>query len=40
MSEYNWITEQIFTVTNFFTHSECDAYLDLAESIGFDLGNL
>ena len=36
MPEYNYITDQIFTVSNFFTDEECDAYIDLAESIGFD----
>ena len=36
MPEYNYITDQIFTVTDFFTAEECDAYVELAESIGFD----
>jgi hypothetical protein len=36
MPEYNYITDQIFTVSEFFTPEECNAYIDLAESIGFD----
>lgn len=36
MTEYNWITEQISTVTEFFTPAECESYIDLAESIGFE----
>lgn len=35
MAEYNWITEEIFTVENFFTPAECAACIDLAESLGF-----
>ena len=35
MPEYNWITDEIFTVSDFFTAAECDAYIQLAESIGF-----
>lgn len=36
MPEYNFITDQIFTVSDFFTAEECDAYIELAESQGFD----
>lgn len=36
MPEYNWITEQISTVTEFFTPAECESYIDLAESMGFE----
>ena len=36
MPEYNWITDKVFTVSEFFTHSQCDAYIERAESIGFD----
>ena len=35
MPEYNWITDEIFTVSEFFTTEECDAYIRLSESIGF-----
>ena len=35
MPEYNWITDEIFTVSEFFTHDECDACIRLAESSGF-----
>ena len=35
MPEYNYITEQIFTVSEFFTPDECDAYVALAETAGF-----
>lgn len=36
MPEFNYIADQIFTVTDFFTAAECDAYVQLAESLGFD----
>lgn len=36
MPEYNYITDQIFTVSEFFPPNECDSYIDLAESIGFE----
>ena len=36
MPEYNYITDQISTVDDFFSPEECDVYVDLAESIGFD----
>lgn len=36
MPEYNYITSQIFTVSEFFSAKECDTYIDLAESLGFD----
>ena len=35
MPVYNYITDQIFTVSEFFSPNECDAYIELAESIGF-----
>ena len=35
MPEYNWITDEIFTVSEFFAPSECDEYIALAESMGF-----
>lgn len=36
MPEYNYLTEQIFTVGEFFTAEVCADYIALAESIGFD----
>lgn len=36
MPEYNYITDQIFTVSEFFTPQECDGYVELAESRGFE----
>ena len=36
LPEYNYITDQIFTVSDFFTSEQCDTYVELAESIGFD----
>jgi hypothetical protein len=35
MPEYNWITDEIFTVSAFFTPAECEACVQLAESHGF-----
>jgi hypothetical protein len=35
MPEYNWITENIFTVEDFFSADECNACIQLAESTGF-----
>ncbi|PHS02949.1 MAG: hypothetical protein COA78_19870 [Blastopirellula sp.] len=35
MPEYNWISEQIFTVSEFFSPEECDAYIELSESMGY-----
>lgn len=35
MPEYNWINEEIFTVSGFFTADECEASIQLAESEGF-----
>lgn len=35
MPEYNVITDQIFTVTDFFDGEECEANIALAESMGF-----
>ena len=36
MPEYNYITDKIFTVDDFFTEEECNAYIELAESEGFE----
>lgn len=36
MPEYNYISEEICTVTDFFSAEECDSYVRLAESIGFE----
>src|SRR5262245_40662902 len=36
MPEYEWITDQIFTVTEFFTRDECRAAIAKAEASGFD----
>ena len=35
MLEYSQITDQIFTVSDFFTAADCEAYIALAEGIGF-----
>jgi len=35
MPEYTWITDEIFTVADFFTPDECAAHIALAESLGF-----
>jgi predicted 2-oxoglutarate/Fe(II)-dependent dioxygenase YbiX len=35
MPEYQWINEDICTVTEFFTPDECDAYIQFAEVMGF-----
>ena len=35
MPEYNWISDEIFTVSNFFTPEECEASIQRAESAGF-----
>lgn len=35
MAEYQWITEQIFTVDDFFSAAECAAAIELAEKTGF-----
>ena len=35
MPDYNWITDYIFTVSEFFTRDECDAFIRQAESLGF-----
>lgn len=35
MPEYTYITDQIFTVSDFFTPEECDASIELAKSVGF-----
>jgi hypothetical protein len=36
MPEYNYITDRIFTVSEFFSPHECDSYIELAESMGFE----
>src|SRR5690606_19914719 len=36
MPTYHSITDQIFTVSQFFLTEECEAYIQLAESIGFE----
>ena len=36
MPEYNYITDQVFTVSKFFTDEECDLSIELAESRGFE----
>ena len=35
MAEYNWISDEIFTVSEFFSADECAAHIDLAENLGF-----
>ena len=35
MPKRNQITEQIFTVTDFFSPEECDAYIELTEQAGY-----
>jgi prolyl 4-hydroxylase len=35
MREYLWIADGIFTVTDFLSHAECDGYITLSESVGF-----
>jgi predicted 2-oxoglutarate/Fe(II)-dependent dioxygenase YbiX len=35
MSEYQWISDDIFTVSGFCGDSECDGYIQLGESLGF-----
>lgn len=37
MPEYQYVTDQIFTVSEFFTPAECEAAIDLAEGQGFDV---
>ncbi|MEL6110813.1 MAG: 2OG-Fe(II) oxygenase, partial [Planctomycetota bacterium] len=36
MPEYNYLSEEVFTVTDFFTHEECDSHIEFSESMGFD----
>lgn len=36
MPEYTYITDQIFTVDEFFTPEECEKHIALAEAAGFD----
>jgi hypothetical protein len=35
MPEYEWISDDIFTVSDFFDASECENYIQLGESRGF-----
>lgn len=35
MSDYQWISDQIFTVADFYTPAECAAAIELAEGSGF-----
>ena len=35
MPEYQWINDDIFTVTDFFTPEECQEWIEFAETIGF-----
>lgn len=35
MPEYNYITDRIFTVSEFFTAETCEKYIKLAEDVGF-----
>jgi prolyl 4-hydroxylase len=35
MPDYEWISDDIFTVADFFDASECDGYIQLSESRGF-----
>jgi prolyl 4-hydroxylase len=36
MPNYTYITDQIFTVDEFFTPQECENHIALAETTGFD----
>lgn len=36
MPEQQWISEGVFTVSEFFEPRECERYIELAESTGFD----
>src|SRR6187549_3018150 len=35
MPEYNWITDEIFTVADFASSAECQQFIQRAESLGF-----
>jgi hypothetical protein len=35
MPEFNWISDDLFTVAEFFSAGECEAYIHLSESLGF-----
>jgi hypothetical protein len=35
MPEFNWISDDIFTVEGFCSAPECDNYIELSESLGF-----
>lgn len=35
MPDYNWITDEIFTVSDFLTPAECTTCIQLAEATGF-----
>lgn len=36
MPDYNWISDEVFTVDEFFTDDECAQYVALSESLGYD----
>ncbi len=36
MPEYTWITDDVFTVDEFLSAEECEQYVTLSESLGFD----
>jgi predicted 2-oxoglutarate/Fe(II)-dependent dioxygenase YbiX len=36
MTEYNWISDDIFTLSGFLEPVECISYIDLGESLGFE----
>ena len=36
MPEYNYISDEIFTVDDFLSNEECNQFIDRAESLGFD----
>ena len=36
VSDYNWISEDVFTVNEFLTGEECALYIELSELLGYD----
>lgn len=36
MAEYTWITEQVFTVAQLLTPGQCEEYIELSESLGYE----
>ena len=36
MPKYTWITEDVFTVEGFLAPEECERYIALSESLGYD----